>query len=154
MFILTISVEIHTFVNKGNNKINLLPYRMSHSVLCVLSEQLDLDFKQTWCHVINVYIISERRSLFFFFFFFFNFFNIAPLTCALELTSSNSYFNSYCKHLSLRSTLSKYLEILDYLLCSHRTTFIDLHRFSREKWISLFEVGSKPSNKNSVLYSV
>ena len=34
------------------------------SVLCVLSEQLDLDFRQTWCHVINVYIISERRSLF------------------------------------------------------------------------------------------
>ena len=41
----------------------------------------------------------------------------------------------YCKHLSLRSTLSKYLENLDYLL-------IDLHQFSREKWISLFEVGS------------
>jgi hypothetical protein len=34
------------------------------------------------------------------------------------------------------------------------STFIDLHQFSREKWISLFEVGSKPSNKNSVLYSV
>jgi hypothetical protein len=43
--------------------------------------------------------------------FFFNFFNIAPLTCAFELTSSNSY----CKHLSLRSTLSKYLENLDYI---------------------------------------
>ena len=93
-------------------------------------------------------------SFFFFFYFFFNFFNIAPLTCAFELTSSNSYFNSYCKHLSLRSTLSKYLDNLDYLLCSHRSTFIDLHQFSWEKWISLFEVWSKPPNKNSVLYSV
>ena len=94
-------------------------------------------------------------SHFFFFFFFFNFFNIAPLTCAFDLTSSNSNFNSYCKHLSLRSILSKHLENLDYLLCTHKTTFIDLpDQFSREKWISLFEVGSKPSNKNSVLYSV
>ena len=99
-------------------------------------------------------LIFSLFFFFFFFFFFFNFFNIAPLTCAFELTSSNSYFNSCCKHLSLRSTLSKYLELLDYLLCPHKSTFIDLHQFSREKWISLFEVGSKPSNKNSVLYSV
>ena len=80
-------------------------------------------------------------------------FREAHLSCTFELTSSNSYFNSYYKHLSLGSTLSKYLENLDYLLCTHKSTFIDLHQFSREKWISLFEVGSKPSNKNSVLYS-
>jgi hypothetical protein len=95
-----------------------------------------------------------ETELIFSLFFYFNFFNIAPLTCAFELSSSNSYFNSYCKHLSLRSTLSKYLENLDYLLCTHKSTFIDLHQFSHEKWISLFEVGSKPSNENSVLYSV
>ena len=95
--------------------------------------------------MINVYIISERRSLFSPSSSSLIFFNIAPLTCAFELTSSNSYFNSYCKHLSLRSTLSKYLENLDYLL-------IDLHQFSREKWISLFEVGSKPSNKKCSIF--
>jgi hypothetical protein len=55
---------------------------------------------------------QDAIFFFFFFFFFFNFFNISPLTYAFELTSSNSYFNSYCKHLSLRSTLSKYLENL------------------------------------------
>ena len=97
---------------------------------------------------------GEAELIFSLFFFFFNFFNIAALTCAFELSSRNSYFNSYCKHLSLRSTFSKYLENLDYLLCTHKSTIIDLHQFSCEKWISLFEVGSKPSNKNSVLYSV
>ena len=94
---------------------------------------------------------GEAELIFFLFFFiFFNVVNIAHLACAFELTSSNSY----CKHLSLRSTLSKYLENLDYLLCTHKSTFIDLHQFFREKWISLIEVGSKPSNKNSVIYSV
>jgi hypothetical protein len=97
---------------------------------------------------------EEAELIFSLFFFFLNFFNIAPLTCAFELSSGNSHFNSYCRHLSLRSILSKYLENLDYLLCAHKSTFIDLHQFSREKWISLFEVRSKPSNKNSVLYSV
>ena len=91
-----------------------------------------------------VHNFGEAELIFSLFFFFLNFFNIAPLTCAFEL----------CKHLSLRSTLSKYLENLDFLLCTHKSTFIDLHQFSREKWISLFEVGSKPSNKNSVLYCV
>jgi hypothetical protein len=28
------------------------------------------------------------------------------------------------------------------IYCTHKSTFIDLHQFSREKWISLFEVGS------------
>jgi hypothetical protein len=53
--------------------------------------------------------------------------DISTLTCAFELTSSNSYFNSYCKHLSLRSTLSKYLGNFYYLLCTHKSTFVDLH---------------------------
>jgi hypothetical protein len=96
---------------------------------------------------------GEAELIFSLFFFFFNFFNIAPLTCAFELTSSNSYFNSYCKHLSLRivhfqNTWKSWLSTV----YTHKSTFIDLHQFSREKWISLVEVGSKPSNKNSVLY--
>ena len=84
---------------------------------------------------IQIVLLRKGQILFYLLFsfirfFFFFFFNIAPLTCAFELTSSNSYFNSYCKHLSLRSTLSKYLENLDYLLCTHKSTFIDLHQFS------------------------
>jgi hypothetical protein len=51
----------------------------------------------------------------------------------------SSASTNLCKHLSRDTmfTLSKYLENLDYLLCTHKSPFIDLHQFSREKWISL-----------------
>jgi hypothetical protein len=78
--------------------------------------------------------IGEAELIFpLLFFFFFNFFNIAPLTCAFELTSSNSYFNSYCKHLSLRIVhFQNTLKIL-IIYCVDPTTTRLIH-FSRENW--------------------